>query len=90
MLEVDKYTLPECWACALINGDVSGLEDLDCYQLDKFVADVVARRGSCNCVSVSDESGGDFRAFHDATRYGVLACNVAEFSFLYEAEAAPE
>ena len=33
-IEVDTVTLPAHWACALINGDESGLDDSDLIELE--------------------------------------------------------
>lgn len=74
------YLLPDFWACPLINGDDSGLEDQDMKPLDDFIHYHMSEYGSCHCVSVED---GDayFMKYHDAFGFGVLACNVLEFTF---------
>lgn len=76
-----ELELPRDWACALVNGDESGLEDDDQSALDMFVDWMIAKYGQCWCVNVSDDDGGDFRRYHDATEFGVLACDVATFTF---------
>ena len=73
------YMLPTHWACALVNSDESGMEDDDIAQLNEFVDDMVRTYGSCHCVDVSESS--EFSNYHDASHYGVLACDVAEFTF---------
>jgi hypothetical protein len=40
---------------------------------------MVEKHGACRCLDVSGES--DFKKYHDAREYGVLACNVSEFTF---------
>lgn len=79
--KIKTYTLmlPTHWACPLINGDESGLEDEDQAQLEAFTADMVRTYGSCHCVDVSEDT--EFMRWHDAAPYGVLACDVAEFTF---------
>ena len=73
--------LPTHWACALINGDDSGFCDEEQTMFDAFVDWMVNEYGSCHCMDVSDDDGGDFRRYHDATDFGVLACDVATFTF---------
>lgn len=80
-METIELTLPRHWACALINGDESGLEDDDANALNRFTDWMVDEYGACWCVSVDDEECGDFRRYHDATDFGVLACDVATFTF---------
>lgn len=79
--KIKTYTLmlPTHWASPLVNGDESGLEDEDQAQLEAFTADMVRTYGSCHCVDVSDDT--EFMRWHDAAPYGVLACDVAEFTF---------
>jgi hypothetical protein len=74
-----SYTLPEHWASALINGDDTGLDDRETKALDFFVEYMVEKHGACRCLDVSGES--DFKKYHDAREYGVLACTVSEFTF---------
>ena len=76
MYEPTILTLPEHWACPLLYGDISGLDDQDEAALDSFLAD----HPNLYCVDVGDES--HFCHRHDATRYGVLACSCREYTFL--------
>lgn len=71
--------LPYHWAVALINGDESGMNDEEIEALDKFIDDMVNEHGFCECVNVSEEHY--FKNYHDATHYGILPCDVAEFTF---------
>ena len=71
--------LPAFWASALINGDVSGLDDEAEIALDKFTAYMVAEHGQCWAVDVSEEPS--FTQWHDAKCYGVLACDVCVYTF---------
>jgi hypothetical protein len=73
------YELPQHWASALINGDDSGLDEDDIERLNEFERDMVKEYGKCWCVDVEEE--GYFKTYHDARKYGVLACNVAIFTF---------
>lgn len=69
-------TLPEHWASALVNADTTGLDDQDEKALDAFLED----HPHLYCVDVSEES--TFCRRHDATAYGVLACQCSLFAFL--------
>jgi hypothetical protein len=71
--------LPSHWACALINGDLSGLDEEDDKSFEAFVDDMLKEYGSCRCISCGDDP--DFRRWHDAVAYGVLACDVDIFTF---------
>ena len=80
-MNIEKFDLPDFWASALINGDTSGMNDDDEKSLDAFADWMVKEYGSCWCLTVANDEGGDFRTYHDANRFGVLACNVLEYSF---------
>lgn len=71
------YTLPAHWAPYLINGDESGLSVMEALQIEGFLA---GEGLFTNCLSCTDEEG-DFRTYHDATPYGVLACNCLAYTF---------
>ena len=81
-IEIVKYELPTYWASALINGDLSGLEADDLIGLAQFENYMMKEHGSCHAADV--ESEGHFSRWHDATRFGILACDVAEYSFFVE------
>jgi len=78
-LDLQTYELPAHWASPLINGDISGLSIADCRQLDAFEAKMVKNYGSCHAVDCSDEAY--CLKYHDAHMFGVLACDVLEFTF---------
>ncbi|WP_195594621.1 DUF6926 domain-containing protein [Bacteroides fragilis] len=69
------YLLPVYWACALINGDFTGLTKEEKKQIENFL---VAADGSP--VSVDFETEGFFQ-HNDA---GTLPGNCAEFTFLID------
>ncbi len=75
------WDLPAHWASALINGDESGLDADDIAALEAFTADMVEEFGQCSAVDCGGEHYEDFRRYHDASSYGVLACNVLPFTF---------
>ena len=74
--------LPYHWAVALVNGDESGMEDDDIKALEEFTTYMVNKYDRCDCVDVGEEYY--FKNYHDATHYGILACDVAEFTFLVD------
>ena len=67
------YELPEHWACAIINGDDSGLDADD----KQALADFMEKEGNPNIVDCTGE--GYFSHNNDA---GTLACNVLEYTAL--------
>ena len=75
------WDLPAHWASALINGDDSGLEHDDKQALADFTADMVRQFGTCDPVDVGGEHYTEFRRYHDASSYGVLACNCLPYTF---------
>ena len=82
-MQTETFDLPSHWASALINGDYSGYGDEDVKAIDAFTDWMVAEYSKCWCLTdgYSDESSDDFRRYHDASRFGILACNVSEFEF---------
>ena len=75
-----EYTLPVHWASSLINGDDSGLDDIEQAQLDEFIADMIDEHGTCQCIDAKLDDTTFFK-YHDANSYGVLACECAIFVF---------
>jgi len=75
-----EYTLPVHWASSLINGDDSGLDDIEQAQLDEFIADMIDEHGKCYCIGAKSDDTTFFK-YHDASSYGVLACECAIFVF---------
>jgi hypothetical protein len=73
-LEAKTFSLPEHWLPALVNDDESGLDDRDCKQLQAFCKHELS--GGWNVTGYSEES--EFSSDHDATSYGVLACQVVD------------
>jgi hypothetical protein len=79
-MQLEQFTLPTFWACALINGDMSGMSDEDEAAMDCWFDQVLETYEMMHCVSVDDNEGGDFRRYHDASEF-VLACDVSTFTF---------
>ena len=81
MLKPVTYTLPTFWATALFYGDLSGFEgQADEKPFADFCEYMMTEHGTCDAVDCSDEP--HFTTFHHATRFGVLACDVLEYTFL--------
>jgi len=78
-MQIETFDLPDFWASALINGDTSGLTDNDEQALNAFTEFMIAEYGSCWALDCSEEPS--FMRWHDAARFGVLACDVLTFSF---------
>lgn len=78
-MDIVTLTLPTHWACALINGDESAIDEDEIEALDAFTDDMVATYGQCHCLDVGDDQG--FMKYHDAQPFGVLACEASEFTF---------
>ena len=79
-MQTIEMDLPSHWACALINGDESGIDDDEQASLDAFTDYMVKQYGRCDCLDVNCE-GEDFMRYHDAADFGVLACNTSKFTF---------
>lgn len=80
-MRTQTFMLPEFWASYFVNGDASGYTTRDLDQMNSFENYMVGVYGACWCLDVAIDFGDDFRAHHDATEFGVLACNVVEFTF---------
>lgn len=65
---IEKYNLPEFWACYLINGDSSGMNDDDIKQCDEYTKDLG------NCTEVSEDS--------HFGRFKGIGHTLAEFTFV--------
>jgi hypothetical protein len=83
-MQTVEYSLPAHWVHPLEYGP-EGYEAMDAKEIKEFerFCDVVcAETGQVFASSYSDDDG-DFRRYHDATQYGVLACNVVTVTFAY-------
>ena len=75
-MTTETYILPAYWACALINSDISGLEDSDIADIEKFETD--NKDAGCRfcCIGCSEEQY--FAHSNDANNMGG---DVLEFTF---------
>ena len=79
-METITLELPDFWATALFNDDTSGFEYEDDKQFQDFCAWMLLYYGTSEPVDMEEE--GHFATYHDAKRFGVLACNVSTYTFL--------
>jgi hypothetical protein len=75
----ETFVLPTHWATALNYGDETGLENEDIEALNAFHHWMLAKYGGCRCLEVGSDRW--FQRLHDATEYGILPCDVSEFTF---------
>ena len=80
-MRTEKFILPSHWAAYFVNGDESGYWDRELAQINQFENYMCGLYGACHCVDVAIDFGDDFRKYHDAMDFGVLATNVVEFTF---------
>jgi hypothetical protein len=69
-IEVNVITAPADWACYLINGDCSGMEDDDIAACDKWANDLYKDAG-WYVVDLERDEGGDSEA-EFSHQYGSL------------------
>jgi len=84
-MKIIRETLPNLWIDPLVNGEYSCLAQSD-DPLDNSIIDEVNQLENWQkdhprwwCVRVYDDS--TFCINHDATKYGVLACDCSTFEF---------
>ena len=82
-----KLHLPDFWASALINQDYSGLEEKEIEKLNDFIEYWQEDLFISSANIPSDENAyfeSHFMKYHDAERFGILACNCCEYIFTYK------
>ena len=72
---MESAILPAHWASYLINGDASGLDDLDLLRINMVIKDMD--------IGLAIDAGDDqhFAKYHDAYLYGVLPCDCITYTF---------
>ena len=79
-IDTVEITLPVDWLAALFNSDVSSYDDEDLAQLEEFTHYMLKNYG--NAIPIDCDLGTEhFTAWHDATQFGVLACNACTVTF---------
>ena len=71
--------LPNHWLTAIFNDDQSGFTDEEQEQYNAFIKDMNSQYCNWHEVDCTDEV--NFMKYHDARKYGVLACDVATVTF---------
>jgi|TARA_R100000081_G_scaffold16563_1_gene6831 superoxide dismutase len=79
--------LPDFWATALFNDDTSGFEYEDEKPFQEFCEWMVKNYGTSEPVAMLEDP--HFMKYHDASQFGVLACDVHEYTF-YENYGNPK
>ena len=74
-----KMDLPSYWLSAIFNGDQSGFTDEEQEQYNAFIKDMNSQYSNWNELDYTGEA--HFTNYHDATKYGVLACDVETVTF---------
>ena len=78
-MKIETYTLPAYWATALINDDTSHFKYEDEKPFQAFCAYMLSKHGNNWPLDCSKEP--QFMTYHDARRFGVLACDVLNYTF---------
>lgn len=78
--DVYEYNAPAHWACALINGDDSGLEESDAQAVEKWAATLPGPVVSCS----SEEDSPGFLTWHDARDVCPYASDCLTYTVLVE------
>ena len=78
-IETETFELPVHWATALMYGDESNLDESEVESIESFIDWMEEKYGACWLLNVDDESW--FSRYHDASDFGVLACEVTNFTF---------
>lgn len=81
MLEPVTYTAPAAWACALVNGDDSGLEESDAQAAQAFAESLP---GPIVGAETEGPDAPGFLVWHDARQWCPLAADCAAFLVLVE------
>lgn len=81
-LQTTAYTLPAHWASILINHDYTGTSDEVEQEISNFIDGEFGESLFCT-VSLTNDSEPEFRKYHDAHPYGVLACDCLDYTFIH-------
>ncbi len=79
-ITVHEYTAPAHWACYLINGDCSGMEEEDIVACDSWTATLPGSVASCT--SEEEEAHPGFLRWHDATDFCPYAADCCLYTVL--------
>ena len=76
---IETFELPTHWATALMYGEIDGYEEEDIQAMDSFEKYMIEKYGSCRCIEIDFDHR--LQRYHDATDFGILACDVSTFTF---------
>ena len=79
-METITFELPDFWATALFYDDTSSFEFDDEKPFQEFCLWMQKHYGTSEPVDMDEEPS--FSKYHDATKFGVLACNVHKYTFI--------
>lgn len=79
-ITVHTYIAPSHWACYLINGDCSGMDDADIAHCDSWAATLPGMVASCT--SEDDDEHPGFTRWHDAAAFAPYAADCAAYTVL--------
>ena len=74
-----EHRLPSHWACALINGDMTGMEDQEIESMNSVLEYLGVN--SSSCLDTTDESEFELPPSYIHSSYGLLAGAYSTFSF---------
>ena len=74
-----EMTLPTHWLTAIFNDDRTGFNDEDEQQYNSWIKDM--NTDNFDWHELDCEQEPHFATYHDAKRYGVLACDVVRVTF---------
>ena len=74
-MKTATYTLPAHWDCYFAYGDATDLDDGEATLIDRFMED------NCLLGMLDSTEEPEWRRTHDASGYGVLACNCLDYTF---------
>jgi hypothetical protein len=75
-MTLNTLVLPAHWLPAIVNDDMTGLDDAECASLRRWLRDT----GPFTVGDVSEDT--HFARWHDAAEYGVLACDCVDVAIL--------
>jgi hypothetical protein len=78
MEQIEMY-LPSHWLTAIFNDDQTGFTDEDQEQYNEFIKDMNSQHCDWHELDCTDEP--HFMTYHNAKKYGVLACDVVTVTF---------
>lgn len=72
-IKTEQYLLPAYWACALINGDLTGYSDDEIDDIQDFQREVQVNLAGCVCLD-ADIDSTEFSHRHDGGSIGGAEC----------------